>query len=167
MVDAENKSGNGIYLLNVTSNSTQVLDSDEASYKSINWTEKSDAFAALKMVEDKKYKQDHGKVIGIKSLINPQITLYDALKDTTGFDQNYTISGNRRPMWSEDLTRIFYGIHPLELVKEPTKKKEVDKDSVKLAEANAMKTIMADTSLKSITDLQKAIAKVSAKKSKR
>ena len=166
VVDAENKSGNGIYLLNVTSNSTQVLDSDEASYKSINWTEKSDAFAALKMVEDKKYKQDHGKVIGIKSLINPQITLYDALKDTTGFDQNYTISGNRRPMWSEDLTRIFYGIHPLELVKEPTKKKEVDKDSVKLAEANAMKTIMADTSLKSITDLQKAIAKVSAKKAK-
>lgn len=166
VVDAENKSGNGIYLMNSANNSTEVLDSDEASYKFINWTEKGDAFAALKMVADKKYKQDHGKAIGVKNLANPQVTIYDALKDTTGFDQAYTISGNRRPMWSEDLTRIFYGIHPLELVKETTKKKEVNKDSIKTAEANAMKSIMGDTSIKSISDLQKAIAKVNAKKAK-
>lgn len=166
VVDAENKSGNGIYLLDIAGNSTQVLDSDDASYKFINWTEKGDAFAALKMVADKKYKQDHGKAIGVKNLVNPQVTIYDALEDTTGFDQSYTISGNRRPMWSEDLTRIFYGIHPLELVKKPTEKKEVNKDSVKLAEADALKKIMADTSLKSISALQKAITQASAKKEK-
>ncbi|MFC3879135.1 hypothetical protein ACFOSV_03055 [Algoriphagus namhaensis] len=117
VVDAANKSGNGVYLMNLASNSTAILDSDKASYQSLNWTEKGEAFAALKMVEDKKYKQDHGKVIGVKNLNNPQVTVYDAQKDSTGFDQSYTISGNQRPMWSEDLTRLFYGIRPLVLAK--------------------------------------------------
>jgi dienelactone hydrolase len=166
VVDAANKSGNGLYLLNLANNSTEILDSDDASYKFLNWTEKGDAFAALKMVEDKKYTQDHGKVIGVKNLNNPQITVYDALKDSTGFDQEYTISGNQRPMWSEDLTRLFYGIHPQALVKKEEVKKAVNEDSVKLAEANAMKLIMADTTLKSISDLQKAIAKLDGEKAK-
>lgn len=163
-VDAANKSGNGIYLFNLASNSTQVLDNDKASYKSLNWTEKGDAFAALKMVEDKKYKSDQGKVIGVKSLSSPQVTIYDPAKDSTGFDQDYTISPNRRPMWSEDLTRLFYGIHPLELAKKEEAKKELDKDSVARAESEAMKKIMADTSIHSIKDLQKAIAKLDTTK---
>lgn len=165
-VDAANQSGNGLYLLNLASNSTSILDSDKATYKSLNWTEKGEAFAALKLVEDKKYKQEHGKVIGVKNLMNPQVTLYDAQKDSTGFDQAYTISGNRRPMWSEDLTRLFYGIHPQELAKKEEPKNEVDKDSVKMAEAEAMKIIMADTTINSISDLQKAIAKLDSGKVK-
>ncbi len=165
-VDAANQSGNGLYLLNLASNSTSVLDSDKAAYKSINWTEKGDAFAALKMVKDKKYKQDHGKVIGVKNLSSPTVTVYDAKKDSVGFDQAYTISGNRRPMWSEDLTRLFYGIHPLTLVKKEDIKKAEDKDSLKTAESNAMKRIMADTTIKSIADLQKAIAKLDSGKIK-
>lgn len=165
-VDAANESGNGLYLLNLAINSTSVLDSDKASYKSLNWTEKGDAFAALKMVKDKKYKQDHGKVIGVTNLSNPAVTIYDAKKDSTGFDQDYTISGNRRPMWSDDLTRLFYGIHPLVLATKADIKKELDQDSLKLAEANAIKVIMADSTVKSLADLQKAIAKLDSGKVK-
>ncbi|MHA7131504.1 alpha/beta hydrolase family protein [Algoriphagus namhaensis] len=163
-VDAANQSGNGLYLLSLANNSIQILDSDKATYKSINWTEKGQAFAALKMVEDKKYKQSHGKVIGVKNLQNAQVTLYDAQKDSTGFDQSYTISGNRRPMWSEDLTRLFYGVHSLVLAKKEEPKKEENKDSVAVAESAAMKKIMADTTIKSISDLQKAIAKLDSGK---
>lgn len=163
-VDGANKSGNGIYLLNLANNSTQVLDNDKASYKSLSWTEKGDAFTALKMVEDKKYKSDQGKVIGVKNLSSPQVTIYDPAKDSTGFDQDYTISPNRRPMWSEDLTRIFYGIHPLVLAKKEEAKKELDKDSVALADSEAMKKIMADTSIHTIKDLQKVIAKLDTTK---
>ncbi len=164
-VDAANKSGNGIYLLNLSNNSTQVLENDKASYKSLNWTEKGDAFAALKLVEDKKYKQDQGKLIGVKNLSAPQVTVYDPKKDSTGFNQEFTISPNRRPMWSEDLTRLFYGIHPLVLAKKEEVKKELDKDSVAMAESEAMKKIMADTTIKSIKDLQKAISKLDTTKS--
>lgn len=167
-VDAANQSGNGIYLMNVNNGTTQVLDSDAASYKSINWTEKGDAFALLKLVKDKKYKQDQGKLIGVKNLTNPQVTLYDPLKDSVNFDKAYTISPNRRPQWSEDLSKLFYGIHPLVLAKKEDEKssKKVDEDSVKKAEEEKLARIMADTSIKSISDLQKAIAKADSTKSK-
>ncbi|MDF2156893.1 prolyl oligopeptidase family serine peptidase [Algoriphagus sp. CAU 1675] len=163
-VDAANQSGNGLYLLNLSTNSIQVLDSDKATYRSLNWTEKGDGFAALKMVKDKKYKQDQGQVIGVKNLNAPQVSIYDPSKDSLNFAKGYTISQNRRPMWSEDLTRLFYGIHPLELEKKEEPKKEVDKDSVAAAESAAMKKIMADTTIKSISDLQKAIAKLDSGK---
>ncbi|MCH7409712.1 prolyl oligopeptidase family serine peptidase [Belliella sp. DSM 111904] len=161
-VDAANQSGNGVYLMNLTSNSTTVLESDEATFKSINWTEKGDAFALLKMVKDKKYKQEHGKLIGVKNINNPQLTIYDPAKDSVNFSQSYTISANRRPQWSEDLTRIFYGIHPLVLAKkedEKAGKKSDNKDSLKLAESEKLRKILADTTIKSMADLQKAIAK--------
>ncbi|AMQ55796.1 prolyl oligopeptidase family serine peptidase [Algoriphagus sanaruensis] len=164
-VDAANSQGNGLYLLTMASNSIQVLDSDEAGYQSINWTEKGDAFAALKMKKDKKYKQDKGAVLGVKNLSNPQVTLYEPAKDSTGFDQNYTITPNRRPMWSEDLTRLFYGIHPLVLAEKEKPKKEINADSVKAAEAENLAKIMADTTIKSISDLQKAIGKLNSGKS--
>lgn len=168
-IDAANKSGNGVYLLTIANNSTKVLDSDEATYKSINWTEKGDAFAALKLVKDKKYKQDQGKLIGVKNLSSPQVTLYDPLKDSVNFSKDYTISPNRRAMWSDDLTRLFYGIHPLVLATKEDLKKELDKDSLALVESEAMKKIMADTSVNTLADLKKAISKldsgkVSAKK---
>jgi dipeptidyl aminopeptidase/acylaminoacyl peptidase len=165
-VDAANQSGNGVYLMNVANNSVQILDSDEASYKSIVWTEKGDAFASLKMVKDKKYKQELGKVIGVKNLANPAVTLYDPAKDSTGFSKKHTISPNRRPMWSEDLTRLFYGIHSLELAKKEDQKKPENKDSLATVESLKITKIMADTTIKSISDLQKAIAKLDSGKVK-
>lgn len=159
-VDAANSQGNGLYLLTLSNNSIQVLDSDEAGYQSINWTEKGDAFAALKLKKDKKYKQDRGILLGVKNLSSPQLTLYEPTKDSTGFDQKYTISPNRRPMWSEDLARLFYGIHPLVLAEKETPKKPENKDSLAAVESAKIAKIMADTTIKSIADLQKAIAKL-------
>lgn len=163
-VDAANQSGNGIYLLTLSTNSTAVLESDKASYKSINWTKKGDAFAALKLVKDKKYKQDQGKVIGVKNLSSPQVTLYDPQKDTVGFSKEFTISPHRKPMWSEDLTRIFYGIHPLVLDKKEEAKEEPDADSVKIAETKALQKIKNDTSVNTLADLKKALTKLDSGK---
>jgi dipeptidyl aminopeptidase/acylaminoacyl peptidase len=159
-VDAANSQGNGVYLLNMATNSIQIMDSDEAGYQSLNWTERGDAFAALKMKKDKKYKQELGTVLGVKNLNNPQITVYEPAKDSTGFDPNYTISPNRKPMWSDDLSRLFYGIHPLVLAEKEKSKKEINQDSLKTAESEQLAKIMADTTIKSLADLQKAIGKL-------
>jgi fermentation-respiration switch protein FrsA (DUF1100 family) len=159
-VDAANSQGNGLYLLTLASNSVSVLDSDDAGYQSINWTEKGDAFAALKFKKDKKYTQEKGAVLGIKNLSSPQITLYEPAKDSTSFDSRYTISPNRRPLWSDDLTRLFYGIHPLVLAEKVSPKKEINQDSVKQSEVANLEKIKADSTIKSVSDLQKAIAKL-------
>ncbi|MFD2036937.1 prolyl oligopeptidase family serine peptidase [Belliella marina] len=167
-IDAANQSGNGIYLMDVSNGKTQVLESDAASYKSINWTEKGDAFALLKMVKDKKYKQDHGKLIGVKNLGNPQLTIYDPAKDSVNFPKDYTISPNRRAQWSEDQNRLFYGIHPLVLAKKEEKKDEEkeDKEASQKADSEKLSLILADSTIKSIADLQKAIAKADSSKTK-
>ncbi|MCH7414696.1 prolyl oligopeptidase family serine peptidase [Belliella sp. R4-6] len=168
IIDAANQSGNGIYLVDINGGKTQVLDSDAASYKSINWTEKGDAFALLKMVKDKKYKQDHGKLIGVKNLSNPQLTIYDPAKDSVNFPKEYTISPNKRAQWSEDQNKLFYGIHPLVLAKKEEKKEDekTDEDSLKQVETAKLSKILADSTIKSIADLQKAIAKADSSKTK-
>lgn len=159
-VDAANSQGNGLYLLQLSTNAIQVLDSDEAGYQSLNWTDKGDGFAALKFKKDKKYKQEKGAVIGVKNLSNPQVTLYDPAADSLRFDPNYTISPNRRPLWSEDLTRIFYGIHPLVVAEKVKAKQELNQDSLKQVELLSLEKIKADSTIKSVSDLQKAIAKL-------
>jgi len=55
-IDAAIKSGNGAYLLQLASGKTEILESDTATYKSINWTEKGEAFAMLKQTEKKSIK---------------------------------------------------------------------------------------------------------------
>ncbi len=163
-IDAAGQAGNGIQLLHIGTGRTHILASDKATFKSINWTEEGDAFAVLKLVKDKNFKQEHGKVIGVQNLSNPQLTQYDPQADSTGFDKAYTISPNRKPQWSEDLTRLFYGIHPLVAEKKADIKKELSteqKDSVDRARIDLIKS---DTTIKSISDLQKAIAKADSAK---
>ena len=162
-IDAANQLGNGLYLLQTATGKTELLDTDAATYRSISWTENGDAFAALKMVKDKAFKQDHGKVLGVRNLSRPQLSLYDPKADSLAFPKNMTISPNRRPSWSEDLTRIFFGLHALVPEKKEEKKAEPKSEST---EHESLEKIKADTSIKSIADLQKAIAKLEASKPK-
>jgi dipeptidyl aminopeptidase/acylaminoacyl peptidase len=156
--DAANKIGNGIQLLHVPTGKIQLIDDGDAAFKSINWTEKGDALTALKLVKNKEYKEELGIVIGIKNLSNPQVTIVDPKKDSLRFDQKYTISPNRKPNWSEDLTRLFYGMHPLTKVAKPQGEPQpVNKDSIAQVELAKLKS---DTTIKSLEDLEKAIARV-------
>ncbi len=167
-INAANQAGNGIQLYNIAAKQTSIIESDKATYQSLNWTEAGDAFIALKMVKDEKYKQDHGKVVGVKNLgAIPTVVVYDPKKDSLAFPKGKTISPNRSPIWTEDLTRFLFGIHDLELVKkEPEKKKEakpVDKDSLQKADMDKLAKLKSDTSIKSVADMQKAIAKLDPK----
>src|SRR5262249_32454158 len=68
LIDALGKSGNGVQLRNLATASTTVLDSGKAVYQGLAWTEKGDAFAVLKGVEDKDYPQPLYTVLGFGPL---------------------------------------------------------------------------------------------------
>jgi dipeptidyl aminopeptidase/acylaminoacyl peptidase len=170
-IDAINKTGNGLYLLNMTSKQTSILDNDKATYKSLEWTEEGDALALLKMTKDEKYKTDKGVVLGVKKITtSPELVVYDPLKDSLLFPKGMTISGNRRANWSEDRTRLFFGISPLELVKKESKAADTAAGAkpavAKTAEAEKLDKIKSDTTIKSIDDLKKVIARMDSAKSK-
>lgn len=164
-ISAAEQAGNGLFMLNLTNKQITVLDNDSTTYKSLKWKEDKDALTVLKMTKDAKFKTDKGKVLGVKnSAARPIVVSYDPVKDSLDFPKNMTVSGNRSPEWSDDLTSIFFGISPLEPVKKDPPKdtskvasKPVPKDSTLTLEK-----LKADTTIKNIDDLKKALAKTEA-----
>ncbi len=80
------KTGNGLYLLSIATRQTTIIDNDKTNYKSINWKEEGDAFAALKLKKDSSFKTLRGLVIGVRDPgPSPATTIYDPANDSTAF----------------------------------------------------------------------------------
>lgn len=165
-VDAGERAGNGLQLRNMQSGVLLTMDSDKARYQSLNWTDKGDALALLKSVKDEKFKAELTSVLGVKNLTGlPELLVYNPKTDSLAFPKGMTISPNRTPYWSEDLSRVFFGIHKLEPARKDDKKPvaTAKKDTTKAAKPNPTEPwakIKADTTIKSLEDLQKALARL-------
>ena len=120
IVDAQDKSGNGVQLRNMSTGAVVPLDSDKAVYRRLCWTEKGDTLAVLKGKEDKNFEDKLYSVIGFTNFSSksPQKTVYDP-KEDKNFPEGMTISPNRSPQWTEDLEGIFFGIHEVKKKKGP------------------------------------------------
>lgn len=167
-IDAAEKAGNGIHLRNMLTGTTMIMDNEKASYKSLNWTEAGDGLALLRGMKDEKLKSEPHAVLGIKKFDTmPELTVYDPKKDSINFPKKMVVSANRTPFWTEDLSRLMFGFAKQESVKKEDKKPETKKDTTKkLSDADLLAKIKSDTTIKSIADLQKALAKSKADSSK-
>lgn len=173
-IEARDKAGNGLHLRNMATGLTQVLDSDKATYRSLNWTDAGDGLALLKGTKDDKFKNDRYGLLGVRNLAaaTPELVAYNPKTDSTRFPAGMTISPNRRPYWSDDLTRLFMGLHRLEPVKkEPAKpasaaarRDSARADSLKaipkVSDTERLARIRADTSIRTLDELQKALARL-------
>lgn len=134
IVDAQDKSGNGVQLRNISTGAIMPLDSDKAVYKGLTWTEKGDAFAVVKGVEDKAYEDKLYSVVGFTDLTAaaPRKVAY-VPRDDRGFPEGMTVSPNRQPAWNDDLSGILFGIHEVKKKKDikarPGDKPSEDKPS--------------------------------------
>ena len=118
--ETPNKTGNGLYLLSIANRQTTVLDNDQMNYKSLRWKEEGDAFAVLKTKKDSAWKTLSGVVIGVKEPgSSPSIVVYDPKKDSAAFPKGMTVSANRAPEWSDDLSHLLFGVAALKLEKHP------------------------------------------------
>ncbi|MGD2246151.1 MAG: prolyl oligopeptidase family serine peptidase [Candidatus Aminicenantes bacterium] len=135
VVDAKEMSGNGIQLRNMQTGVVLPLDSDKAVYKRLNWTEKGEGLAILKGREDENYEDKLFSVIGFTNFTkgSPKKTVYDPAKDKN-FPEGMTISPNRTPVWTEDLSGILFGIHEVK-EKEDKEKEKAEKDKPEEAPA--------------------------------
>jgi dienelactone hydrolase len=112
IVDAQDKAGNGVELRNMGNGAVQVLDSALAVYKGLTWTEKGDALAAVRGVDDKAFEDKLYSLVAFKDLGGAKVTkvVFDP-KSESSFPAGMTISPNRNPMWRENLSAITFGIH--------------------------------------------------------
>jgi len=139
-VDAANKGGNGVYLLNLMTGRLVPLDTGEADYTQIAWDKEGTALAFLRGKLEKDYWERDNVILAFTGLGKKTFTRfeYDPSKDSQ-FPENMVISErvmpqrgrrpgssissqNRALIWSEDLSRIFCGIKEQE--KKPEKSKE-------------------------------------------
>jgi dipeptidyl aminopeptidase/acylaminoacyl peptidase len=116
LIDTEGKVGNGVQLRDMETGIVRVLESDEAAYRSLNWTEEGDGLAVLKGVDDEDYEEPLYSVVGFKDFggRGPTKIVYNPHEDPS-FPEGMTISPSRTPEWTEPLDAILFGIHEVEL----------------------------------------------------
>jgi dipeptidyl aminopeptidase/acylaminoacyl peptidase len=131
-IDSPGQTGNGVQLRDMTTAALIPLETGKATYRSVVWTEKGDGFTVLKGVEDKAYSDKLYSILGFtdfgaktqKTVFNPQ--------DHAGFPKDMTVSPNRAPNWTEDLSAFVFGIHEVKKKDDkPAGKDEPKKDESK------------------------------------
>lgn len=147
VVDAQDQAGNGVNVRNLESGAVFALESGKAVYKGLNWTEKGDALAVLRGVEDKTLEEKPYSLVAFKNFSKdhaPEKVDFDPAKDPS-FPKGMSISPNRNPGWMADLSAIAFGIHEVK----PKKKTEQDakKDDSKKEEAKKDDPDLPDMSI--------------------
>ena len=111
-IDAADKAGNGVQVRDLSNGTVKVLDSGEAVYERLNWTEKGDALAVLKGTEDKALKDKVYTVLGFTDFgaTAPRKVVYVPASDGS-FPAGMAVSPNRDPEWTDDRQALLFGIH--------------------------------------------------------
>jgi dipeptidyl aminopeptidase/acylaminoacyl peptidase len=114
IVDATDQMGNGISVLDLAAAKVTTLDSAKASYKGLSWTEKGDALATVRGVEDKAWEDKLYSVIAFRdfSVGAPTRFVFDPAK-TAALPKDMTVSPDRAPAWLADLSEVTFGIHEI------------------------------------------------------
>src|SRR5690606_37718894 len=117
-VDAAGKTGNGLYLLDLESGASRVLDSDTLRYDDVTWNEDGRAVAVLRGETPAKMEQRANVLLtfrlGDASMNDGDADAvvadtYDPAADAA-FPDGFVLSELGSLSWSEDGSRIFVGI---------------------------------------------------------
>ena len=110
LVDAADDAGNGLYLLDLSSNRIHALDTDQATYSELTWNEDGDALAAYRgKVPDEKVQRENVLLV-LRGLDAPLRLFVLDPTTTSGFPQGFVLSELAGLNWSDDSDRIFVGI---------------------------------------------------------
>ena len=120
IIDAQDQLGNGISVRNLASGAVTTLDSARASYKGLSWTEKGDALATVRGVEDKAFEDKLYSVVAFRDFAAgaPGKLVYDPARDAS-FPKGMTVSATRTPFWLADLSEVVFGIREVKAKVKP------------------------------------------------
>ena len=126
-IDAADQAGNGVWLRHMASGKILVLNSDKAFYEKLNWTEEGDGLALLKGKKNDDYENKCYSVLGYKTLKRSGAKAVAFEPDSLeSFPADFTVSPNRAPAWTKDLSRLTFGIHDAKLTDKAREKREED-----------------------------------------
>ncbi|MDA1027708.1 MAG: prolyl oligopeptidase family serine peptidase [Bacteroidetes bacterium] len=132
-IDASEKLGNGVHLIDLKAATTRVLDSDVRKYSGLVWRKDSFDLAFLKESTRKgKDYQDH--LLYAFSKLNGVSTTrtFDSAAHT-GFPADFRVASEGSLSWSEDGSRLFFGLKSRIQDESDAEDKKVAADSTKKA----------------------------------
>lgn len=111
IVDAEDKKGNGVEVLNLADYSVSFIDNDTARYRSLVWEREGNALAFMKEFSDTAFTESNYRIFTVRfasgktdiKVLNPAAN--------ASIPAGMRISENYRPSWSKDLKTIFFGVY--------------------------------------------------------
>ncbi|MEQ1690374.1 MAG: prolyl oligopeptidase family serine peptidase [Gemmatimonas sp.] len=116
-VDAIARDGNGLFVLDLQSGRTEVLDNDARNYNRLSWSFDGTGLAVLKGREVTRMRERDNTLIvfgNVPAALGSAEVAPAKLDPTTakGFPKGFVISDRAALAWSDDNQRVFLGIIP-------------------------------------------------------
>ncbi|HEX8945125.1 MAG TPA: hypothetical protein VF785_18455, partial [Gemmatimonadaceae bacterium] len=128
-VDAAERVGNGVYLVDLSTGQSKVLSSATADFDQLTWGDKNDALAVLRGDKKKESAQRDNALLVWRdvSAAKPQLIEYDPAKDAT-FPTTHVLSELTALRWTRDGSRIYVGLKEQEPDKAPSTEPQANVD---------------------------------------
>ncbi len=126
-VDANLRDGNGLFLIDLASGRTEVLDNDARNYSRLAWNEDGTGVAALKGREvDKMRERDNMLIVipDVKATKLASVTMDPARAN--GFPRGWVLSDRAPLSWSDDNKRVFFGAMPQKVAPDTARRRSTD-----------------------------------------
>lgn len=113
-VDATVKDGNGVFVVDLTTNATHALDNDARTFSRLAWNDSGTGLAVLKGREVPRMREKNSVLMvfpsvraAIASATGTRVVVDSA---TAGLPKGFVVSDRADVTWSDDNRRVFFGI---------------------------------------------------------
>lgn len=153
-IDATNKVGNGVLLLDLEASTTRVLDSDESVYSDLEWRKDSFDLAFLKEGDRKGNDYPDHSVMVFKQVNQKGKTSRFDASGRSDFPTDFRVASEGGLRWSEDGSMVFMGLKSR--VQDEADAKEKKEEGKEDGEAKSDSTSEGDAKkTKTIAELDK------------
>lgn len=110
-VDADQRAGNGLYLLAMATGIRRTLDNADARYSRLTWAPEAPALAVLRGTTPDDHEERENTLVAATGLTagTPRISIFDP---AAGLSDGWVISEKGDVMWNDPGTIIFVGTRP-------------------------------------------------------
>jgi dipeptidyl aminopeptidase/acylaminoacyl peptidase len=109
-VDAADRTGNGLYLLDLKTGVVTALDTKAEDYRQMAWSEEGTAVAVLRGLKPERQTQRANVLLAFRALDRqPAVVTYDPAKDGS-FPAGFVLSELGAVRWTKDGSRITLGV---------------------------------------------------------
>ena len=110
-VDAAEKQGNGVYVVDLATGATRELSAAAADYDQLAWNDKGTGVSVLRGEKKSDMKQRDNVLLAWPNVLGGEVGAIelDPAK-SPGFPKDFVISEYTAPRWSKDGSRLFFGI---------------------------------------------------------